>query len=79
MNDLTVHYSSEKQDWETPQRLFDDLNAEFNFTLDAMASDTNHKVNTYFTQEQDALKQNWGDLILSLSTLPMNQKYKLKF
>ena len=30
-------------DWATPQALFDELNSEFNFVLDAAASSTNHK------------------------------------
>jgi phage N-6-adenine-methyltransferase len=35
------------------------MNARHNFTLDACASAENAKVKTYFTQEQDALKQRW--------------------
>lgn len=31
-------FSSEKEDWETPQSFFDGLNREFHFTLDAAAS-----------------------------------------
>lgn len=30
-------FSSEKEDWETPQSFFDGLNREFHFTLDAAA------------------------------------------
>jgi len=47
-------------DWSTPQELFDKLNAEFNFTLDVCASDWNAKCEKYFTEEDDALKQDWG-------------------
>ena len=47
-------------DWSTPQELFDKLNAEFNFTLDVCASDWNAKCEKYFTEEDNALKQNWG-------------------
>ena len=43
MTNFTPMFSSDKDYWETPQSLFDELNAEFNFTLDAAASDTNHK------------------------------------
>lgn len=52
-------FSSQRDDWETPQDLFDKLNAEFNFTLDPCASNDNAKCQKYFTQEQDGLKQNW--------------------
>lgn len=55
-----VHFMSEKNDWETPQALFDELNSEFNFTLDAAASDQNHKLPRYYTQESDGLSQDWG-------------------
>lgn len=35
--------TSNRNDWETPWKLFDELNNEFHFTLDPCASDTNHK------------------------------------
>lgn len=54
-----VMFSSQRSNWETPQDLFDKLNAEFNFTLDPCASADNAKCQKYFTQEQDGLKQNW--------------------
>lgn len=53
-------FSSDKNFWETPQKLFDELDAEFHFTLDAAASDENHKCARYFTQSDDGLRQNWG-------------------
>ena len=53
-------FSSDKNFWETPQKLFDELDAEFHFTLDAAASDENHKCARYFTQNDDGLRQNWG-------------------
>lgn len=55
-----VMFSSDKNYWETPQKLFDELDAEFHFTLDAAASDENHKCTRYFTQKEDGLRQNWG-------------------
>lgn len=48
------------ENWETPQYLFDELDAEFHFTLDVAADETNHKCDRYFTKDQDGLKQNWG-------------------
>lgn len=50
MTNLTTMFSSDKDYWETPQSLFDELNAESNFTLDAAASDANHKCEKYFTK-----------------------------
>lgn len=53
-------FSSASSEWETPQWLFDSLNSEFHFTLDAAATDQNHKCERYFTISDDALKQPWG-------------------
>ena len=52
-------FSSQKDDWETPQELFDELNREFRFTLDVCATPQNRKVSNFYTKEDDALKQDW--------------------
>ena len=36
-------FSSNRDDWETPQDFFDKLNAQYHFTLDPCSSDTNAK------------------------------------
>ena len=54
-----VHYSSGKDDWETPQKLFDELNKEFNFTLDVCSTHSNAKCAYHFTEEENGLLQNW--------------------
>lgn len=54
-------FSSDRTDWETPQSYFNKLNEKYHFTLDAAASDENHKVNRYFTKENSALENSWGD------------------
>ena len=55
-----VLFSTGKTEWSTPQDFFDKLNEEFHFDLDPCATDENHKCDTYFTKEQDGLKQDWG-------------------
>jgi site-specific DNA-methyltransferase (adenine-specific) len=50
-------------EWGTPKKLFDKLNQEFNFTLDASASFDNHKVNNYFDIEKNGLSQNWNGIV----------------
>lgn len=55
-----VLFSSKRMDWETPKELFDKLDREFHFTLDPCATDKTAKCSTYFTKEQDGLKQSWG-------------------
>lgn len=55
-----IHFSTGKDDWGTPQDLFDTLNREFGFTLDPCADDNNHKCAKYYTKEQDGLAQSWA-------------------
>ena len=55
----SVLYSSESEVWETPKDLFDKLDAEFNFDIDVCALPSNAKCTTFFTPEQDGLKQKW--------------------
>lgn len=53
-------FSSKKDDWETPQDLFDELDKEFHFTLDAASSDLNAKCEKHYTIEDDGLSQSWA-------------------
>ena len=57
---MEVHYSSKSNEWATPQKLFDELNEEFNFTLDPCATDENAKCSKYFTIEDDGLSKDWS-------------------
>lgn len=57
--DIKVHFSSETDDWATPQEFFDRYNAKYNFDIDVCASQSNHKCATYFTVEDDGLQQEW--------------------
>ena len=58
MND--VLFSSKSVVWETPQDLFDKLNAEFHFDLDVCALPENAKCEKYYTPEDDGLLQPWN-------------------
>ena len=60
---MKVHYSSEKQTWETPQDFFNKVNDLFNFTLDSCAENGTAKVNNYFTIEDDALTHDWEGVV----------------
>ena len=46
--------------WETPKKIFAQLNHEFGFTLDATASHANALWEPYITAEDDALLQDWS-------------------
>ncbi len=54
-----VMFSSKTDLWETPQELFDKLDAEFGFDLDVCALPENAKCTRYYTPEEDGLKQPW--------------------
>jgi len=54
-----VHYSSNKDEWETPPEIFDPLDAEFDFDLDPCATKENRKCQMYFDAETDGLKNPW--------------------
>ena len=56
MANLKGLFTSNKDDYETPPELFNELNQEFNFTVDLCASDANHKVAKYYTKENDGIK-----------------------
>lgn len=60
MND--VLFSSKSVIWETPQDLFDKLNAEFHFDLDVCALPENAKCEKYYTPEDDGLLQPWNGI-----------------
>ena len=53
-------FTSATDEWATPSKTFQDLDAEFHFTLDPCATHENHKCPAYFTKEQDGLAQDWG-------------------
>lgn len=55
-----VMFSRKSDEWSTPSKIFEELDAEFNFTLDPCATDENHKCDFYFTKNIDGLKENWG-------------------
>lgn len=52
--------SSNSPEWATPQKFFDDLNAEFCFTLDPCSTHENAKCEKHYTREDDGLSKSWG-------------------
>ena len=66
--------STGKDDWGTPQKLYDALNKEFGFTMDACADDTNYKHENYYTAETDGLKADWGGKPCFVTRLIANVK-----
>ena len=54
-----VYFRSRADEWETPREPFDELNAEFHFTLDAAAQTHNAKCRYFFSPLDDPLKHRW--------------------
>ena len=52
-------FSHKSDEWATPKALFDELNNEFDFTLDPCATDGNHLCDKYYTIHDDGLKHDW--------------------
>ena len=54
-----------KMKWiRTPKVIWESLSKEFNFTVDACASDKNHLLPKYWTKDNSALNQNWdGEVV----------------
>lgn len=80
MSDLISSELSEdmKNSWGTDQRVFDALNKEFEFDLDAAASDKNHKCEGYLTIKDDALSINWSMMMVNyilVKTVWINPPY----
>ena len=48
----------------TPKSIWNDLIKEFNFTVDACASDKNHLLPKYWTEKNTALDKNWDNEIV---------------
>jgi phage N-6-adenine-methyltransferase len=53
-------FSSNSEEWSTPQGLLDELDKEFHFELDAAATVENAKCKKFWTKEDDGLKQSWA-------------------
>lgn len=53
-------WSSNSDEWATPQDFYNKLDEEFDFDLDPCANDANHKTEEYFSTDDDGLSKNWG-------------------
>ena len=59
MGNMKVHYSSETNEWATPQDFYDKLDKDFNFNLDPCSTKDNAKCDKFFTIDDDGLAQSW--------------------
>jgi len=52
-------FSSKSNDWATPQDFYNQLDAEFEFTLDPCASQSSAKCASFYTADDDGLSKDW--------------------
>jgi len=71
-----IVFSHNKDSWETPQWLFEELDKEFHFDLDAAASDKNHKCKYYI--KEDSLNVPWWGNVFVNSPYSQWQKFVKK-
>lgn len=64
-----VLFSSESDEWSTPQDFFDKYNTVWKFDVDVCATKDNAKCDRYFTKENSGLDNEW------LGTCWMNPPY----
>lgn len=76
MKGQSVIFSTGTDNWRTPQALFNALDKEFHFTLDAAADTSNHKCPYWFGPgsefAEDALGENW---MVPVGSVWMNPPY----
>lgn len=53
-------FSSNSMEWETPIEIFNALDREFHFTLDAASTHENAKCKKHYTIAENGLKQSWA-------------------
>lgn len=56
---MNIHFSSQTNEWATPQDFFDTLNKEFNFNLHVCATKENAKCKKFYTKEDNGLEKSW--------------------
>lgn len=57
-----ILFSNKSDEYETPQDVFNALDAEFHFNLDPCSTDENHKCQVWFTKGENGLCQDWGGI-----------------
>ena len=67
-------FSSQKDEWATPQDFFDGLNKQYKFTLDPCATAQNTKCPKFYTQQDNGLIQDWSGNVVYVNPPYSNVK-----
>ena len=59
MSSRAVILSAQTVEWQTPQDLFERLDAKYHFDLDVCASEFNARCDRFYTKADDGLAQPW--------------------
>ena len=73
MSNLEVHFTNKSNEWETPKCLFDELNKEFNFTLDPCCDHNNAKCEKHYTKKDNGLIQDWSNEVVFMNPLTVER------
>lgn len=57
---MKVHYSSNSNEWATPNYVFNKLKTRFNFTLDPCCTKETARCKKFYTIKEDGLIQDWS-------------------
>jgi site-specific DNA-methyltransferase (adenine-specific) len=68
-NTLSFSCSKTMEYLRTPKDIWEKLSKEFDFTLDACASDDNHLVDKYYTKDNSALDHSWDNEVAYIHPL----------
>lgn len=60
-------FTSNTDLWSTPQKLFDELDKEFHFTLDPCSTHENAKCEKHYTIDDNGLLQDWSNDIVFMN------------
>ena len=64
---MKVHFSSNSNEWNTPDDLYNTLHNEFNFTLDPCTNGMNNKCDKFYTEKENGLIQDWSKDIVFMN------------
>lgn len=64
---MDLFTSNKTNVWATPEKLFQELNDEFNFTLDPCCTIENARCEKFFTEIEDGLIQDWSNDIVFMN------------
>lgn len=53
-------FTSDSDEYSTPDDVFESLDREFNFTLDPCSTDDNAKCERHYTMVDNGLSKSWG-------------------